>query len=239
MSSCPIPKTSGRHQAQFRRPVPARRRERSRKAGRSWAADHPAGLLGEGLEEVRLVGLLRRRRAPGGPCARRPRRPGCASARPCDPVQDDRGGLGGGRRRLLQEAPGALGASSCRHRHRSAWPTSTPIAARCAARAWPSSSAVIGVVLGCCSSTLRELATIAVPMWPGITTEHLTCGALQAQVGDQRLGEALHGELGRGSRRCAGPAGPIEAQKPLTLDGVDDVAAVGAFSSIGRKARVP
>ncbi len=26
--------------------------------------------------------------------------------------------------------------------------------------------------------TLRELETIEVPIWPGITTEHLMCGAL-------------------------------------------------------------
>ncbi len=26
--------------------------------------------------------------------------------------------------------------------------------------------------------TLRELATMSVPMWPGMTTEHFRCGAL-------------------------------------------------------------
>ena len=31
-----------------------------------------------------------------------------------------------------------------------------------------------GLVPNC---TLRELATIEVPMWPGMTTEHLMCGA--------------------------------------------------------------
>ena len=43
---------------------------------------------------------------------------------------------------------------------------------------------------------LRELATIEVPMWPGMTTEHLMCGAFSRRSVMQRLGEALHRELG-------------------------------------------
>ena len=31
--------------------------------------------------------------------------------------------------------------------------------------------------------TLRELVTIEVPIWPGMTTEHLMCGAFMRQVG--------------------------------------------------------
>ena len=41
-----------------------------------------------------------------------------------------------------------------------------------------------------------ELMAMEVPMWPGITTDTFTCGRVGAEVVDERLGEALHRELG-------------------------------------------
>ena len=54
--------------------------------------------------------------------------------------------------------------------------------------------------------TRRLLLTISVPMWPGITTLALHVRRVEAEVLEQRLGEALHRELGRavGGVRDAG-----------------------------------
>ncbi len=43
---------------------------------------------------------------------------------------------------------------------------------------------------------LRELVTIEVPMWPGITTRALDVRRVHVEVGLQRLAETLHRELG-------------------------------------------
>ncbi len=139
-------------------------------------ADDPAGLAREGLEELRLVGLLGRLAHqavdPLGVAADQD-----APALVAHAVEDDRRGFGRRRRRILKEAPRPLERSSCGASSSESLAVSMPIEAMRGAQASPISWGVISSVwLPLCS--LRELATIDVPMWPGITTEHLMCGAL-------------------------------------------------------------
>ena len=138
-----------------------------------------------------------------------------------DPVEDDRRRLRRRRRRLLA-------GSAARVRATISWMSASTGCgdveahrgdARARLRDLPARSARRQSLPLC---TLRELATIEVPMWPGMTTEHLMCGALSLQIGDQRLGEALHRELRRavGGVRHARPE-----RRPEAVDaaGVDDV----------------
>ena len=142
-----------------------------------------------------------------------------------DAVEDDLRGLGGRGRRLLEEAPralvgeladvGVLTASRRRgpsRRLRGAHLGDAPWRVR------SSDSLPLWI--------LRELATIEVPMWPGMTTEHLMCGAFRREVGDQRLGEALHRELG-GAVGGVRHAGAERRPEAVDAAGVDDVAVVG------------
>jgi len=62
------------------------------------------------------------------------------------------------------------------------------------------SSAVISRY-GTLPSTLRVLATIEVPMWPGHDDGDLDVRRVDAKVFDQRLRESLHRELGGAVRR--------------------------------------
>ena len=43
----------------------------------------------------------------------------------------------------------------------------------------------------------RVLETIEVPVWPGITTEHFTCGSVEPKIGDEGFGEPFYGEFRR------------------------------------------
>ena len=129
---------------------------------------------------------------------------------------------GGGHRRLVAELPRALGArsSGCRH----------PTPARGPARGREARPRLRDLPPGPCASEsvaedLRVLKAITVPMWPGMTTEHLTCGAFTRRSMMQRLGEALHRELGRAVGGVREP-GPERGPEAVDAAGVDDVALV-------------
>ncbi|HXC12610.1 MAG TPA: hypothetical protein VNV39_07190 [Stellaceae bacterium] len=83
---------------------------------------------------------------------------------------------------------------------------------------------------------LREFAVIEVPIWPGITTEHLTCGALILRSAISASVKPLTANFAALYAVC-GMRGPTDAQKPLTLL-VLTMWPSSAFSSIGRRARV-
>ena len=57
---------------------------------------------------------------------------------------------------------------------------------------------------------------MSVPMWPGHHDRDLHVRGVDAEVLEQRLGEALHRELGALYAVCGTP-GPSDAQKPFTL----------------------
>ena len=62
----------------------------------------------------------------------------------------------------------------------------------------------------------RELAEIEVPMWPGITTEHLICGACTAR---SVISASVKPFTANFAAQYAvwEMRGPTDAQKPLTL----------------------
>src|SRR5215470_13768228 len=73
---------------------------------------------------------------------------------------------------------------------------------------------------------LRVFARIEVPIWPGMTTEHLNVRRVDLQIGDQRLGEPLDREF-RGRIGGMRNAWPDRGPKAVDAAGVDDVALLG------------
>ena len=135
----------------------------------------PADFLGQTLEEIDVVGAFRRLAHPPvdlfGVLADQD-----APAVGLDAVEDDLGGLGGRGRRVLEEAPRPLVGELADV------VVATASRRRCPSTAIRARIWAISLALRSSESlplwTLRELVTIEVPMWPGMTTEHLTCGAL-------------------------------------------------------------
>ena len=74
-------------------------------------------------------------------------------------------------------------------------------------------------------------------MWPGITTEHLTCGALTRRSVISASVNPFTANFAAEYAVC-GRSGPMLAQNPLTLD-VLMMWPSSAATSNGRKARVP
>src|SRR5215831_13932387 len=75
------------------------------------------------------------------------------------------------------------------------------------------------------ASTMRELATMLVPTWPGIHRA-LYVRSVDAKVGDQRFGETFHRELGGavgGVRRIRADRG----EEAVHRGGVGDVSLLG------------
>ena len=142
----------------------------------SRSPEPPADLGGKALEEFGVIGALRRLPhalvEPVGVVADQN-----APALGLDAIEDDLRGRGRRGRRFLEEAARALGGDRPGYPR----PTSAPRrcrmpASRCARlRDLVRRSGASESVPLC---TLRELETIEVPIWPGITTEHLMCGAL-------------------------------------------------------------
>ena len=150
-----------------------------------------------------------------------------------DTVEDDRRRLGRARGREvaerltlhLQQRADVLVGQRLRRAGRGA---------RGPARIWPATSAVI--VFGSRPCSRNEFNTTLVAMWPGMTTDTLQLRRVEAEVGDERLAEPLHRELGRAVRGVR-EAGPERRPEPVHAARVHDCPPSLASRS-GRNARV-
>src|SRR5260370_38059264 len=85
--------------------------------------------------------------------------------------------------------------------------------------------------------TFREFDMIEVPIWPGITTEHLICGALSRRSLIKASVNPFTANLAALYAVCHTPI-PIRAQKALTTGGLTEMGPAGC-TSMPRNAPTP
>src|SRR6202008_2395856 len=72
----------------------------------------------------------------------------------------------------------------------------------------------------------REFVGMSVPIWPGMTTEHLMCGALMPRSVISASVKPFTANFAAQYAVCGTP-GPSDAPESIDAAGIDDVAGVG------------